>query len=441
MLQEDTAVTPIGVLDEMDRLSQKQLWPGFVPTQYPIAFYTGKDTWLFRHPQPPEGFIRSDEREGAWVFEGRYSEMVANTSTEISGVVTATVMLNNLTDRSPSEIAAIAIHEIFHIFQGEHHPEWSANEADLFSYPSTNVKNYMASILAERALARALEAQDEAIMAAWAKKAMAIRHERMAALGPDHQDYERKTVITEGTANYIEYLALGKTSETKGLNNGFPPEGIRLRCYSVGRGMAALLDKVAPAWKEKLERWPMLPLDYLLEEALSHVEMTEVDFSEDEVREIEEIAETRIAELIEKLKDKRAAFIDSKGWKVTVVVEEGANLLGLRGFDPMNVMMVGEREVLHTRMFRLGGTHGTISMLDPGWTAEGGGEIDALSLGVGPHPIFSGIRRVSYAGFVNEPVVRQEGDAVEISEHGLDLKLKGVKVEKKEREIIITLLK
>jgi hypothetical protein len=99
--------------------SGRDLWPGFDVLEIPLAIFDGERTWLFRHPAPPEGF---EAFPGAHVHDGRYPAVTANSSAEIGGVLTATVLLDK--DAPVRRQAALAVHEAFHVFQRTHHPEW-----------------------------------------------------------------------------------------------------------------------------------------------------------------------------------------------------------------------------------------------------------------------------------------------------------------------------
>ena len=104
---------------EVQRLAQEiDFWPGYKPRTIPLAVYTGEATYLFRHPSPPEDFV--DGR-----FPGRHPAVTSNSSAEIGGVMTATVLADGpRASLSPRTQAAVALHEAFHVFQRAHHPHW-----------------------------------------------------------------------------------------------------------------------------------------------------------------------------------------------------------------------------------------------------------------------------------------------------------------------------
>lgn len=70
---------------------------------------------------------------------------------------------------------------------------------------------------------------------------------------------------------------------------------------------------------------------------------------------------------------------------------------------------------------------------------EGSVDIVALTEGLGPHPLFNGVRRVIIAG-PKSPVVMTDGDRVGIDTNGLQLECTGAKVDVRPGEVVITLV-
>lgn len=104
------------------RMGEGDLWPGLDPGTVPIAIYDGTDTWLFRHPSPPEGFRPVPEADDAAVSRGRHEAIRANTSTELGEATTAVMILEGKADEGVEALAGLLIHEAFHVFQRLRHP-------------------------------------------------------------------------------------------------------------------------------------------------------------------------------------------------------------------------------------------------------------------------------------------------------------------------------
>ncbi|MEL7059806.1 MAG: hypothetical protein AAGN46_07240, partial [Acidobacteriota bacterium] len=210
------------VAQEVERVAALgSLWPGFEPLTFPLAIYDGEATYLFRHPDPPEGFVAVvGAQQDTLVWEGRHPAVIANSSAELGGTMTATLMIDRSeVEENLSALAAIALHETFHVFQRAQHPGWQANEADLFVYPIDDADALASRRLETEALRRALAATDSIDSSCWALRALALRSERFAGLDAAFAAYERGTELNEGLARYVELRAKG--AETVFL----PPTG------------------------------------------------------------------------------------------------------------------------------------------------------------------------------------------------------------------------
>jgi hypothetical protein len=224
------------------------LWPGFDPLAVPLAVFDGKRTWLFRHSQPPAEFTLATEAAGVYVQLGRNAAVTANTSADIGGVSTATLLLGPLPSPfSVNDMAAVAIHEAFHVYQRAQHPSWIGNEADLFTYPTDRPKLLALRRLETAALRLALsaEAADEA--ACWARKALALRETRYSGMDAAFAAYERGTELNEGLASYVEMRAAGRRGVELPAAE-FAPAEVRKRAYATGLALALLLDRFTPGW-------------------------------------------------------------------------------------------------------------------------------------------------------------------------------------------------
>lgn len=350
-----------------------EVWPGFDPRKIPVAVYDGKRTTLHNHPAPPPEFR-------GMVYEGRHPLVTANSSVQLGGVETATVIAANPTP-------ALIAHEAFHVHQRTKHPRWSANEADLFAYPVNDAEALALQRREFDALRRAV-AGDECA----ARLALALRRERFARIGATAAAYERGTELSEGLATYVEHRLSGAPVVLVDVE----PEAVRERAYQTGLALAVLLDRYDPRWRETLEGGDPRPLDELLRAALDDPAAG--------------IADARAVE--ERRARRKREFLEAEGW--SVIITAGAPFFPER-FDPLNVHVVGDGEVLHTRHLQLSGGGGTIEILNRA----------ALTEGAGPHPLFNGVRRIVLTGFAAEPRL-VEGKLIA---DGVTAELRGAKVE------------
>ncbi|HEX6693804.1 MAG TPA: hypothetical protein VF035_03775, partial [Longimicrobiales bacterium] len=263
----DAGADPFAVVARADQLAARPLWPGFEPGDIPVAVYDGNRTLLFRHPSPPEGFKALPDHAGILVYEGRHPAVTANSSAAIGGMSTATLMPGSKASSVVSR-AGVLIHEKFHVFQRSHHPGWSANEVELFTYPVDRADLLALREMETEALRRALEGGDAKRTGCWARAAADLRRERFALIPAGAVAYERGTELNEGLATYVERLATGKWNDAS-LRSGFPPDAVRQKAYETGAAMGRLLDRLDPAWPQVLERSDSTPLDVLLDRAAS----------------------------------------------------------------------------------------------------------------------------------------------------------------------------
>jgi hypothetical protein len=346
------------------------VWPGFAIDRIPVAVFDGRRTTLHDHPSPPAEFP----------YEGRHPLVTANSSVQIGGIETATIL-------SPNPAPGLIAHEKFHVHQRTRHPTWSANEADLFLYPLDDVDALSLQQREFDAWKRALEGDVYA-----ARLALALRRERFAKIGATAAAYERGTELNEGLATYVEH----RVSKTPAVLKAVAADAVRQRMYQTGLAIATLLDRHHPTWRETLEHGDPRPLDELLAAAIEPPTSAAED-----VRAIRARREQR-----------KRDFLGAKGW--TVVITADRSFFPER-FDPLNVHVVAKGEVLHTRFVKLSGEQGSIEILNRA----------ALTEAAGDHPLFNGVRRIVLTGFATKPEVR---DGTLIAD-GVNAILKGAKVE------------
>jgi hypothetical protein len=410
----------IAVEQEVERLTaanagKEALWPGFDPLAIPLAVYDGEQTFLFRHPAPPDGFAPvAGAAPGTWAWKGRHEAITANTNSEIGGVPTATLIVDRAQPgRSFLNLAAVAIHEGFHVYQRARHPGWIGNEADLFVYPTDSADLLALRRLETEALRRALAADDAAGAACWARRALALRGERYARMDSAFAAYERGTELNEGLATYVEMRAAGRPAVDLPQAE-FGPAEVRRRAYATGPAFALLLDRFKPGWPAAFEANDQQTLDEVLTAALGTG--NPCTFDDAAVAGAEQKARTDVAALAGDRERQLVAFEGKPGWRV-VVEAGGGEPLWPQGFDPLNVERVGAGRVLHTRYLLLGNAAGRLEVLNA----------EVLTDGAGPHPLFQGVRRVELTGLVKPEVSEAEGE-VSVRAPGLTLEFKGSSV-------------
>lgn len=417
-----------GIVRELGLLGASDFWPEFQPEKIPLAIYDGERTCLYGHPNPPEEFATVDGRPDTLLFAGRHASVTANTSVDLNGILTATLMADPLDRHSVEVWAAIAAHEKFHVFQGRQHPNWSANEAHLFVYPVEDAGLLALRVLETEALRRALASETESAAAGWATAALQLRRERFGQMDENFPAYERGTEMKEGLAQYIQFRANPEPDTGRISAEPFAADAVRLRAYATGLALARLLDRFHLDWKEALEADDSQTLDSLLGAALENRGPATAQFSEEEKTEARQKASGLVSDLHRNRAEQRKQFEEQVGWTLILEVQD-SNRLWPQGFDPVNVLRLSAVEVLHNRFLRLGSESGTLEILNH----------VSLTEGFGPHPLFNGTRKLTVNGLASKPEVRRKGERVSIAAEGIMLDFRDISVQESGRKIRLVL--
>jgi hypothetical protein len=269
---------------------------------------------------------------------GRHGAVRANSSAEIGGVTTATVLVAPGEGRSAKEMASIAVHEAFHLYHGQAHPDWTADEGALMTYPADDAQVLTMRRCESEALRRALAAPaggDEAV--GWAAEALAWRAQRYERLGGPERAVERGIELREGLAQYVERKALGRLDGTTLPEEEYAPDAVRRRAYDVGQAIAVLLDRLHPGWADEINAAPSPALDVALQDALAPRAIPPRALPPDVVLAATRRAAADAAGHAAALARQRDEFLGRPGWTLRVVVEPGEEPLWPQAFDPMNL--------------------------------------------------------------------------------------------------------
>lgn len=427
LLGEASGKSPdaFAVVAELDRVSRASAWPGFDARRVPVAIWDGEKTLLFRHPNPPEEFSPFPGRPGVFSHAGRHPSLRANAAVTLQGVVTATLLFENKDGRGTREWAATLLHETFHVFQGERHPEWTADEGALFLYPFEDPGPLFLRRLETEALRRAVLENSLSKSACWARAAIEVRGRRFALLPPDSAAYERGTELKEGLAEYVERKGGGKSPPLSGED--FGPEEIRRSAYATGSALAELLDRFDRNWKERLSGGESASLDEALSRSVERRRRERCGFSQAEEERARARAKRDTTSLETARAGKRRDFFSRPGW--TLTISGGPEPLWPKGFDPSNLQRLSGGEVLHTRWLKLSNASASLEILDRA----------SLTQPAGSHPLFNGVRTVTIAGLASPPVISEKDGTILFHAEGVAGEVLGGEVKRSERTVTILL--
>ena len=404
-------------------LTQFGVWPGFEPQSIPLTLFDGKDTYLWRHPDPTEPFKEVAHSSDLYIMPGRHDKLVANSLTEINGVTTATLFYN-LEDKQMllPQLLALMVHEAFHVYQQAAFHQAQANEMDLFIYPLDDTDLLIKRRLETYALGKALKAKDKAAKAVWAATALDYRSERFSQMAPTFVAYERLTELREGTAFYIENKLAARAVHLP--LDGFATTHVRQRCYQTGAAFCSLLETFAFNWQQQVENSNETYLDILLAEALAELTVRKrLDAAT--VLKLQNSAHKDTERLQRERKQLRAKFDAAGSWKLSVIASS-ERPLELKGFDPLNVSVV-EGGVLHKRYLNLASDKGRLEVFGAQCLTESFGEL----------PLYSGVKRVTVQ-LKTKPSIKL-GQSVQVKTDGFTASFAQARVRQEGHHITIEL--
>jgi hypothetical protein len=410
----------------ISKRAQESLWPGFEPKSVPLAIFDGKRTYLFRHPSPPDGYSPLAGYPNSFSKDGRDAAITANTNVELGGEGTATLLLNPEHPLgSVNKATAVAVHEAFHVYQRAHHASWVGNEADLFTYPLDDPELLSLRRQETLGLRFALNAKNAKLRNCWIRTTLNARAKRFAGMDATFAAYERGTELNEGLATYVQHRVEGSTTVDV-PEAGYPLKSVRLRAYTTGLALAVLLDETYPGWTALLEKDDKQTLDGMLSEVVHDGGACPID--SDAMGQIERRAKQDVVALKAERIEALAKFSSTPGWRVKVIAVNGQPLWP-QGFDPLNLELLAQDRILHSRFVKLGNDSGRVETLGP----------HALTVAAGKHPLFEGVHSIEVVGLPSEPKVHVSGTAVSIVGDGVELNFKDAVVRQIDKTTIVAL--
>lgn len=407
----------------LDQAGAKELWPGFDPSSLPLAIFDGEQTFLLRHPGPPPEFSPAKGRPGVLVSPGRHPAVVANSTREIGGVRTATVIATGAQGVESTLLATVE--EVFHVFWLARHPSFRPDEMARYAYPVDDAENLRPLLAEDEALARALEADGDPEAAGWAAGALRIRGDRLPRLAEETRTWETSLETMEGTANYVARRALdqGPAETARRLRGARPAEGIRWRFYETGTALCFVLDRLDPGWKARSEKQPDRPLVELLGDALARRDVKPNAFAAAEVEGFRTRAAGDVEALALRRRQLRRELLERTGPRVVVEVADGAAPFRLLRFDPVNLFVLDGGEVAHVNFLVLTGPGGTVEVANAAFSRGSFAGTVGLTTPAGRHPLRDGIRRLTIVGIRDRPRLFRSEDAIKLEAPGLRIDL------------------
>jgi hypothetical protein len=394
------------LMDEINLVKKDALWPGFYPGEIPTAIFDGINTYLFKHPSPPEAFMVLRKKEEAWVFKGQHGQVRGNSRVQLNGIWTATSVLrthSRLTGEkySMQNLAGIIIHEQFHVFQRLKHPDWRPNDGHLFNYPLDTPEMLALRRLETEALRRAVSAQIHEEASGWVKEALRWRDKRHHLLDDVLIQYEGELQRFEGLAEYIECMSGGKDLTRIPVDPGFAPGAIRHLGYLLGRWTAAILDRLDSNWKETMESGQAEYLHEILETTASSSNHTYM-FSDEEQKSFLQKAKEAVEDRGNTVQRLRKEFDSQQGYRIEIVSFKTP--LNLVMFFADRTEALSQRELLHRFLLMLRNDKCVITVRELMSITENDGS--------------TGVEKLTVAGITEKPLIENIESKIKITAKG-----------------------
>lgn len=251
------------------------------------------------------------------------------------------------------------------------------------AYPEFDVGNEAGVALEGRLLAEALEATDPAERRDRIHEFVAAREARYRRLGSDLAGFEIAAEHNEGVAQYVYHRAVELAAEAGDLKRSAARESLerelarletmvgeqryslRRRFYTTGTAMAYLLDEVmGSTWKARVMESGR-PLPEILADATAYLESEERLVARSMERHgeaVEEAAERAVEERRARRRERVEKALAAPGITVEIA---GGTPFPMCGFDPQNLLQLGEGRLLHARWLKLCPAGGEIEFRTP----------------------------------------------------------------------------
>lgn len=323
------------------------VWPDFTPV--PFILYDDQHQVAVGEDWPEH---YTNVGPGIWVAEGRDQMLMGNTALLYHERMIAIWDTRTWADEpDATRASALLAHEMFHAFQETTLKLPYSNEMLLPQYPHSAQST--ALVMEENKwLQKIHKTQDPMCLHEMIRIIASLRQLRKTEIGATYMEYDQLLEGFEGTAAYVEIRmqALLQKKTPMECAAVYLPHLIgqddllmnyRHRCYASGLLLCLAADALCPDWQVQ---WPLTkrPLfDWMREKlSLSEIEMT-----------LDNETLQRATALV-------SADKKEKEQQITAFMEQPLIMLegdiGLLGFDPMNLVCVGDRCLHLHGLMRMG---------------------------------------------------------------------------------------
>jgi len=379
-----------------------RIWPGFRPESIPTLYVIpGRAKLLVAwRDTAPAGFAPLPGAPGALWTDTQSVSFPSNRFIAFLSVDSTATM---------SDVAGLALHEEFHSFEHMSRVEGrrfggGENAMLVADYPVFDEENETLWAIEGRLLRRAFRARTVVETQALARRSLAVRELRQSRLDSAFATFERMGELNEGLAQYALLRGVSELGRAAGAPWDDQARGIvenetalldslltrtrnsvRRRFYATGSTMSLLLDRlVGPSWKGALVAKDRTLQDELALAVGFHgaaaLGAAWTDSLEHWRRMVRPEAEQAVTALRARRRAQADSVVQRPGQRIVV---EATGLSRRRffycGFDPQNLLQVGDGWMLHARFVVLcGGDSISVSFDQPALEDRGTGAFQTV---------------------------------------------------------------
>ena len=334
-----------------------EIWEGMELAPF-CLFRINGPALLYNHPNPPENFIRLNDK--LYLGVQKDWQLFGATQREINGTLTAIIDYGDPRYSSIEEMYAVLFHELHHAYQRNFIKQITYdNPAILLTYPE-NYRNDGIKLYEQKVLYKMCFAQDSADFQKLLNQFYSSRLEREEVIG-DYLRYEETVENMEGPAFYCEYRFYNQfASIDEVLKDNYNQthffgllttpfygrQSLRQRHLASGMAMCYILDNHFDSWQSEYYSGSVSLYDFFISKFKPQKEVIENDsfhFDLSKFHSQNEVLGHQLA---------FNEFNTQQGTKITLKFTKNPQF---NGFDPMSAESINDSTVLHTTFLMLSG--------------------------------------------------------------------------------------
>ncbi|MBN1273061.1 MAG: hypothetical protein JXB26_12395 [Candidatus Aminicenantes bacterium] len=272
------------------------------------------------------------------------------------------------------------------------------------------------------AFKRAVTAQNDKKALGWLREVLKWRDKRYRLLDDTLVNYEGELQRFEGLADYIEKTSGGKKLTQVPVDPGFAPAAIRHLGYLLGRWSAAILDRLEPGWKNRIESGEVQYLHELLRK-IARTSDRECEFSDREQELFFKEAKNDVENRKSTVQKLQKEFNSLAGYQIQIIASQEP--LRLLMFFADRTEALSEKELLHSSIVMLRNEKASVTVRGLMSITENNGS--------------TGVIKFRTSGIKEKPVIEKNDGRIKVTAKGFQAEFSSAKIEEWENGLKIVI--